>query len=288
MLPGYNVIEIDLSKKPVDYFTLITNKEEAVRFVDRVMETNRIVQARYGKYADIDEFFESVTRKIFIDVIIDVIKDVLQHGSCSYTKVLETLEGEYEKEQISVSERAMASIIISCKILMTELQPKENLDITEILSKLINEKKTALVVSRETDSDSIYDSIFMDIFLYQYRKQYYKDGKGCLVKMILDEAQSCRYDAKLFGMATRRMNVSVDFIYQNINQLRITHPYDWETIVKNTMAIVCLCAHDFETISFMKGNRAIPSNVDVQTLPAEQELILCPKLQENWFVAQKC
>lgn len=77
LLPGYDVIELNLDKRPVDYFKLITNENEAAEFVEALCKVNQIRNRRERQR---DEFFEQLEMKVMINEVMRAVKK----ESCSY------------------------------------------------------------------------------------------------------------------------------------------------------------------------------------------------------------
>lgn len=283
LLPDYNVIVLNLEERPVDYFSLITNEMEAIRFVDRVMEAEQVNKEEKSS----DAFFDTAQKKMLLEAI----AAVLNNGSCTCAAVQRRLADEdimWSEELTRLSTNTRRFIVANCLTLIDRLQAEGTVNLAEIIDKVRDEENTILLVNRSL-SPSLYESIFMDMLIYQYEKQYFaaelKSSRH--VRVILDEAQACSFDAGMFAKLTRRVNMSVDFLYQDINQAYAMNPDAPELIVTNVTAIVCLGTRSEDTSYFLNRCWEMPSGMNPITLPAEQELILCSQLDENWIMADK-
>lgn len=189
LLPGYDVIELNLDKHPVDYFKLITNEKEAARFVEALCKANQNRNRREGQR---DEFFEQLEMKVMANEVTRAVNN----GSCSYNDVKKNLRELQEicREHLEIKNRneslaldffhqnkerlyinapeMLMSTLITCKMLLEDLKSDNETNITEIIDKLRTQNNVAVVITRSLECD-LYSILFMNFFIDQYYKQYF-------------------------------------------------------------------------------------------------------------------
>ena len=307
LLPGYDVIELNLDKHPIDYFKLITNEEEAAEFVKVLCKVNQTRNRREGQR---DEFFEQLEMKVMINEVMRAVKK----ESCSYDEVTDNLRELQEicdahlelknrdealaleffyqnKERLYINApKMLMNTLITCKMLLEDLMSDNETNITEIIDKLRTQDNIAVVVTRSLECD-LYSILFMNFFIKQYRKQYFANESDTrIVKVILDEASMCYIDTGLCVLA-RTCGMSIDYLIQCISQLKEMYPQSWyeliETLIKTVQTVICLGTRNFETIRFINEIAELPKGFNIQTMSLEQELIYDPTISNKWIVAKK-
>lgn len=286
--------EIDLSKRPIDYFSLITDRADAERFVNKMFNAHKFL------FDDekTDEFFLEAEKRALLDIIL-VLLD--RPEKCNHKNIVEKLSGDtsgdaaYWSESIrSLSSAVRESVIMSLMVRLNELLPGDTIDLSSLVHDFMHKTNTVLFVETDWFEKSVYESIFLDELVYRYTMMY--DEKAPMTRVIMDEASLCFYDARLFCVEARRFRLSVDFIYQSITNLKMQHPDDYNTVLCNAIAIVCLGTNDKQTIEFLTEAAGITTDdagttrnymIDLRVMPHEDELILCPTLDKDPIIARK-
>lgn len=193
-----------------------------------------------------------------------------------------------------IVEAVRESVIMSLMVRLNELLPGDTIDLSSLVHDFMHKTNTVLFVETDWFEKSVYESIFLDELVYRYTMMY--DEKAPMTRVIMDEASLCFYDARLFCVEARRFKLSVDFIYQSITNLKMQHPDDYNTVLFNAIAIVCLGTNDKPTIEFLTEAAGITTEdaksslnymIDLRVMPHEDELILCPTLDKDPIVARK-
>lgn len=294
--------KIDLSKRPIDYFSLITDRVDAERFVNKMFDAHKFL------FDDekTDEFFLKAEKRILLDIIL-VLLDSPE--KCNHKNIVEKLSGDtngdaaYWSESIRfLSSAVRKSVIMSLMVRLNELLPGDTIDLSSFVHDFMHKTNTVLFVETDWFEKSVYESIFLDELVYRYTMMY--DEKAPMTRVIMDEASLCFYDTRLFCVEARLFKLSVDFIYQSITNLETQHPDDYYTVVCNSIAIVCLGTNDKSTIEFLAEAAGITTEdaitslnhmidlrvnrmIDLRVMPLEDELILCPTLDKDPIVARK-
>lgn len=289
--------KIDLSKRPIDYFSLITDRVDAERFVNKMFDAHKFL---FDDDDDekTDEFFLEAEKRALLDIIL-VLLD--RPEKCNHKNIVEKLSEDtngdavYWSETIrSLSSAVRESVIMSLMIRLNELLPGDTINLSSLVHDFMHKTNTVLFVETDWFEKSVYESIFLDELVYRYTMMC--DEKAPMTRVIMDEASLCFYDTRLFCVEARRFKLSVDFIYQSITNLKTQHPYDYDTVVCNAIAIVCLGTNDKSTIEFLAeavgtttedAKTSLNHVIDLRVMPLEDELILCPTLDKDPIVARK-
>lgn len=96
----------------------------------------------------------------------------------------------------------------------------------------------------------------------------------------------CYMDTSLCSL-TKTFGMSIDYLIQCIPQLKEMYPPSWYELIETVQTVVCLGTRDLETIRFINEIAELPKGFDIQTMPAEQELIYDPTISNKWIVANK-
>lgn len=214
--------EIDLSKRPIDYFSLITDRVDAERFVNKMFDAHKFL----FNDEKTDELLLEAERKALLDIIF-VLLD--RPEKCNHKNIVEKLSGDtsrdaaYWSETIrSLSSTVRESVVMGLIVRLNELLPGDTIDLSTLVHDFMHKTNTVLFVETDWFEKSVYESIFLDELVYRYTMMY--DEKAPMTKVIMDEASLCFYDTRLFCVEARRFRLSVDFIYQSITNLKCSIP----------------------------------------------------------------
>ena len=283
-----------MGKSEAENISLITDRADAERFVNKMFNAHKFL------FDDekTDEFFLEAEKRALLDIIL-VLLD--RPEKCNHKNIVEKLSGDtsgdaaYWSESIrSLSSAVRESVIMSLMVRLNELLPGDTIDLSSLVHDFMHKTNTVLFVETDWFEKSVYESIFLDELVYRYTMMY--DEKAPMTRVIMDEASLCFYDARLFCVEARRFKLSVDFIYQSITNLKMQHPDDYNTVICNAIAIVCLGTNDKPTIEFLTEAAGITTEdaksslnymIDLRVMPHEDELILCPTLDKDPIVARK-
>ena len=144
-----------------------------------------------------------------------------------------------------------------------------------------------LFVEHNGSEKTVYESVFLNEFVYRYKRRI--DSDAVMTKVLMADAKDCFYDANLFCKEVRQIGMSIDFIYPSIAELQEQHPVCYQMIANNSAAIVYLVPTDNETMEFCTDliGHGRKHMIDFHSLPAEYEIVLCPVLCKDPFVAKK-
>ena len=282
-LTDRTVLELDLSTHPVDYFSLITDKSDAERFLDKMFEAGASLQ-------------ETPTNGFFFDtekiVLMDVITAVLEkQRTCDHKTIFEILLREdvadLSETFRSLPERTKETVLYQLLDLVYELSPGAVDLLTDVVDTVMHESNIVVFIEMTRYEKSVYEAIFLDEFVYRYKQSF--DENAGSTKVIMAEAENCIYDEGMLCKETRQIGMSVDFVYQSIGQLIEQHPIFYKMIASNACAIVCLGTNDVATVDFLKEaiGKTKDDAIDVLRLASEYEVILCPALSKDLIVAEK-
>lgn len=181
--------EIDLSKRPIDYFSLITDRADAERFVNKMFNAHKFL------FDDekTDEFFLEAEKRALLDIIL-VLLD--RPEKCNHKNIVEKLSGDtsgdaaYWSESIrSLSSAVRESVIMSLMVRLNELLPGDTIDLSSLVHDFMHKTNTVLFVETDWFEKSVYESIFLDELVYRYTMMY--DEKAPMTRVIMDEASLC-------------------------------------------------------------------------------------------------
>ena len=145
------------------------------------------------------------------------------------------------------------------------------------------------------DVDSyLYSSMFLDQFVYQYRKLLFSSDGSIInvVRLIIDEAASAYCDFDLLSVDAGICRISVDFIYQDVSQIKRMYPDVWEEIKQHGITgyfenIICFGVPSYETAKFIKDTAKLPAGFDFSLLSKRQELLFGLETDYKWAVIDK-
>lgn len=152
--------EIDLSKRPIDYFSLITDRADAERFVNKMFNAHKFL------FDDekTDEFFLEAEKRALLDIIL-VLLD--RPEKCNHKNIVEKLSGDtsgdvaYWSESIrSLSSTVRESVIMSLMVRLNELLPGDTIDLSSLVHDFMHKTNTVLFVETDWFEKSVYESIF--------------------------------------------------------------------------------------------------------------------------------
>lgn len=135
--------------------------------------------------------------------------------------------------------------------------------------------------------------MFLDQFVNQYKKLYHIEYEAPnFVRLIIDEAATCYLDYYLFAVLTSYLRISVDFIYQDVSQIKRMYPDVWGEIEQYGITryfqnIICFGVPLYETAKFIKDTAELPADFDLHLLSKKQELLFSPETDYKWTVIDK-
>ena len=276
------ILELDLSTHPIDYFSLITDKSDAERFVDKMFEAHESIFQEPS-----DGFYFDHERKILVDIV----TSVLDHKeTCNYQTILKILceDTETWSETFrSLPDNIQESIICDLQIRIRDLAPDDAISLPDVIADIMHKPNTVLFVEHNGSEKTVYESVFLNEFVYRYKRRI--DSDAVMTKVLMADAKDCFYDANLFCKEVRQIGMSIDFIYPSIAELQEQHPVCYQMIANNSAAIVYLVPTDNETMEFCTDliGHGRKHMIDFHSLPAEYEIVLCPVLCKDPFVAKK-
>ena len=198
LLPDYEVIELNPMKHAIDYFSLITNKQEAKWFVDLLIQNDRVVS---------DSYKETIYDEMEKQLLVNAIEETLARKNCSFKNVFELLNSElkksYERSENNESipssmlrsyndiiskpemnEIRFRTLLTTCLLLIAQvynplvlehnIHSECNNILTDCITKLKTETKVAIVMPN-SPVHFVYEDIMLDIFIWLCRKYEYFD-----------------------------------------------------------------------------------------------------------------
>lgn len=286
MLPYHTVIEIDISKRQLDYISLITNTDEAARFFDILYKTSESV-IRDNVRVDMSYALEDEK-----DLFVKAAQYSIETGSCSYEQILKEIADVAEH-----NDRFTEAVVTGLQTLLDQVKPDKQFvsAITSIINSLRTVRNIAVVLVGSCDVDSyLYSSMFLDQFVYQYRKLLFSSDGSIInvVRLIIDEAASAYCDFDLLSVDAGICRISVDFIYQDVSQIKRMYPDVWGEIEQYGITryfqnIICFGVPLYETVKFIKDTAELPADFDFHLLSRKQELLFGLETDYKWAVIDK-
>ena len=282
LLPYHTIIEIDISKRQLDYISLITNTDEAARFFDILYKTSESV-IRDNVRVDMSYALEDEK-----DLFVKAAQYSIETGSCSYEQILKEIADVAEQDDRFTE---------GLQTLLDQVKPDKQFvsAITSIINSLRTVRNIAVVLVGSCDVDSyLYSSMFLDQFVYQYRKLLFSSDGSIInvVRLIIDEAASAYCDFDLLSVDAGICRISVDFIYQDVSQIKRMYPDVWEEIKQHGITgyfenIICFGVPSYETAKFIKDTAELPAGFDFSLLSKRQELLFGLETDYKWAVIDK-
>ena len=286
LLPYHTIIEIDISKRQLDYISLITNTDEAARFFDILYKTSESV-IRDNVRVDMSYALEDEK-----DLFVKAAQYSIETGSCSYEQILKEIADVAEQD-----DRFTEAVVTGLQTLLDQVKPDKQFvsAITSIINSLRTVRNIAVVLVGSCDVDSyLYSSMFLDQFVYQYRKLLFSSDGSIInvVRLIIDEAASAYCDFDLLSVDAGICRISVDFIYQDVSQIKRMYPDVWEEIKQHGITgyfenIICFGVPSYETAKFIKDTAELPAGFDFSLLSKRQELLFGLETDYKWAVIDK-
>lgn len=193
LLPDYDVIELNPMEHAIDYFSLITNKQEAKWFVDLLIQNDRVVS---------DSNKETIYDEMEKQLLVDAIEAALTRKSCSFDAVFELLNRELEMSysrsknneskpssllqsynniisKPEMDEIRYQTLLTACLLLVGQtynplvlghiIPCKRDNVLSNCITKLKTETKVAIVVPNPP-VHFVYESIMLKIFVWLCKK----------------------------------------------------------------------------------------------------------------------
>jgi hypothetical protein len=285
MLPYHTVIEIDISKRQLDYISLITNTDEAARFFDILYKAS--VSAIGDNWGGDMPYTLEDEKELFVRAV----QYSFETGGCSYEQILKEITDVAEQD-----DRFTEAVVTGLQTLLYQVKPADQTKcyITDIIDFLRTAKNTAIILFGTCYLYAdLYVAIFLDQFVNQYKKQCFINPEiPNIVRLIIDEAPTCYCDFHLLTVVTGRIRISVDFIYQDVSQIKRMYPDVWGEIEQYGITryfqnIICFGVPLYETVKFIKDTAELPADFDFHLLSRKQELLFGPETDYKWAVIDK-
>lgn len=285
MLPYHTVIEIDISKRQLDYISLITNTDEAARFFDILYKAS--VSAIGDNWGGDMPYTLEDEKELFVRAV----QYSFETGGCSYELILKEITDVAEQD-----DRFTEAVVTGLQTLLYQVKPADQTKcyITDIIDFLRTAKNTAIILCGTCYLYAdLYVAIFLDQFVNQYKKQCFINTEiPNFVRLIIDEASICYCDFHLLTVVTGSIRISVDFIYQDVSQIKRMYPDVWGEIEQYGITryfqnIICFGVPLYETVKFIKDTAELPAGFDFHLLSRKQELLFGLETDYKWAVIDK-
>lgn len=162
MLPYHTVIEIDISKRQLDYISLITNTDEAARFFDILYKAS--VSAIGDNWGGDMPYTLEDEKELFVRAV----QYSFETGGCSYEQILKEITDVAEQD-----DRFTEAVVTGLQTLLYQVKPADQTKcyITDIIDFLRTAKNTAIILFGTCYLYAdLYVAIFLDQFVNQYKK----------------------------------------------------------------------------------------------------------------------
>lgn len=226
------------------------------------------------------------------DLFVKAAQYSIETGSCSYEQILKEIADVAEQD-----DRFTEAVVTGLQTLLDQVKPDKQFvsAITSIINSLRTVRNIAVVLVGSCDVDSyLYSSMFLDQFVYQYRKLLFSSDGSIInvVRLIIDEAASAYCDFDLLSVDAGICRISVDFIYQDVSQIKRMYPDVWEEIKQHGITgyfenIICFGVPSYETAKFIKDTAELPAGFDFSLLSKRQELLFGLETDYKWAVIDK-